>query len=617
MQSDRMPVADILQWPYADADPAVTVAWRNGAAIDNRTLQSRIAAWRHMLAAQPGRKFALFMLDSVEFCAALYGAWLAAKTVYLPGDTLPATCTSLAASVDGFIGDFDHAWAPLASPHSLEATRPEILPALAADFEALVVYTSGSSGDAQAIPKRLSQLATEVAMLEAFFGSAIGPAEILSTVSHQHIYGLLFKILWPLAARRPLLADSAVFLEELLPQMQRGPCVLVSSPAHLKRFPERPSGPEGSPASLQLRAVFSSGGPLTPEAAAATCILFGCMPVEIYGSSETGGIAWRRRGGKPDGITTDDPARSDSWTALPGVAWRIDAAGQSLQVRSSHLRDDGWLRMADCAAAVASATDRLPRFILLGRSDRIVKLEEKRISLDAIERGLCASPLVQAAKVLLHTPALQRAGTAAFVVLNDEGREVLARDGKNGLVRRLKTALTASVSAIAMPRHWRYLDALPVNAQGKTPQAQLLMLLEEKNTAVPRPTMPPCELQHRDADTVVLTLDIVPDLLYFDGHFTAAPVLPGVVQLDWAIDFGRRYFDLPANFKSIHALKFQQVVRPATTITLELQQDQARGRLCFRFHSANGQHASGQIAFTAGQEPSEQAQQDGQEVRHG
>jgi 3-hydroxymyristoyl/3-hydroxydecanoyl-(acyl carrier protein) dehydratase len=247
---------------------------------------------------------------------------------------------------------------------------------------------------------------------------------------------------------------------------------------------------------------------------------------------------------------------------------------------------------------------------LQGRTDRIVKLAEKRISLDAIERRLCTSPLVATVRVMLHTQtptaALDssaavapnssdsaRTGIVAFVVLSDSGRAELATAGKQALSKQLKAILSDTVTAIALPRRWRYLDALPLNAQGKTTQAELLALLTP-----PHPTMPDIALLRQDVQNVLLELRIGADLLYFDGHFNAAPVLPGVAQLNWAITLGRRYFRLPPVFSAVHALKFQQIITPDSVIMLELQHEPSKGALHFRLYSPAGQHASGRIVFS-------------------
>jgi len=560
--------------------PAMRVGWRAGAALDCAHFAARMTAWAGMLERQPGRHFALYLDDGIEFGAALLGAWQAGKTIWLTADTLPASCASLAASVDGFLGQFPAAQAPLPLPADSPATRAWQV--LADDFPALVVYTSGSTGAAQAIPKKLSQLASEVATLEQLFGDYANGAAVVATVSHQHIYGLLFKVLWPLAAGRAVHAHSVDYPEQLAALLARAPCVLAASPAHLKRLPEHL---DWSGARAQLRAVFSSGGPLALDSALAAGQLLGCVPREIYGSSETGGVAWRQRA----------PERPDdeSWQGFPGVDWRLQDDG-ALEVRSAHLADDGWLGLADRARQTAAG-----RFQLLGRSDRIVKIEEKRISLNAIEAVLLATPLVLDARVLLcDAPAGERQKVAAFIVCSAAGRALLASQGKLALNRQLQRALGGQVDAVALPRRWRYLEQLPINAQGKTTQALLLALLDQKDKP---PRLPHAQLIERSAEgetpRLLIELRVPSDLFYFDGHFTGAPLLPGVVQVEWALHFARQHLELPAHFRAMHALKFQQPVLPDRNVRLALEYDALKASLQFRYLSDAGQHASGRILF--------------------
>lgn len=561
--------------------PAAQLAgWRDGVALDHAHLAARMAAWADMLARQPGRHFALYLDDSLEFGAALLGAWQAGKTIWLTADILPASCASLAASVDGFLGQFPAVHAPLPAPAG-DASAP-VWRELARDFPALVVHTSGSTGAAQAIPKKLSQLCSEVATLEQLFGHYAQGAAVVATVTHQHIYGLLFKVLWPLCAARAVHAHSVDFPERLAALLAQGPCVLAASPAHLKRLPEHL---DWAGARAQLRAVFSSGGPLAPDSALAAGQLLGSVPREIYGSSETGGVAWRQR--------AQERLDDDSWQAFPGVEWRLADDG-ALAVRSAHLADDGWLGLADRARQTAAG-----RFQLLGRSDRIVKIEEKRISLSAIEAALLATPLVAEASVLLcDAPAGERQKVAAFIVCSAAGQALLGADGKLALNRQLQLALAGQVEAVAVPRRWRYLERMPINAQGKTTQALLLALLEHKD---PAPRLPHAQLIERSADgetpRLLFELRVPADLFYFDGHFTDAPLLPGVVQVEWALHFARLHLDLPPQFRAMHALKFQQPVLPERPVRLALDYDPLKASLQFRYLSAAGQHASGRILF--------------------
>ncbi len=552
-----------LFYRIATRSSQALAGWRAGAPVAHGDFLARVRAWAALGHRTGSTQVALFHEDSLEFAAALLGAWLSGKTVWLGADALPATCAALAGEVGSFWGAFSAEHAPVMPQAGDDWQGEWAVPA--PGFPALVVYTSGSTGAPAPIPKQLSQLASEVAALERQFGASLGDAAILATVSHQHIYGLLFRVLWPLAEGRPVHAERHEFPETLAPALAHAPCVLLASPAHLKRLPTHL---DWKGACAQLRAVFSSGGMLEEEAALHAAELLGHSPIEVYGSSETGGVAWRQR------------HVNDTWTPLPGVQWRANEEGL-LEVFSPFAGPD-WQRLADRVEASGAG------FVLRGRADRIVKIEEKRISLDAIEAALRAGGLAGEAKVLA-VPSAGRQVLAAFVVPSPEGQAVLDGEGRAALSGRLRSQLASGFEAVALPRRWRYLDRMPVNAQGKTTQARLLALLEE------RPRFPAMRVLERDAARTLLELTVPATLLYFDGHFSVAPVLPGVVQVDWALHYGRQYFDFGAGFGGINALKFQQMIRPEQPVLLELVHDVAKGQLHFRYFSDAGAHASGRI----------------------
>lgn len=553
-----------LFYRIATRSQQATAGWRAGMPVTHGDFLARVRAWAALGHRTPASSVALYHEDSLEFAAALFGAWLSGKTVWLGADVLPATRAALAGQVGGFWGAFPDGLSPMESDDWQDEWAVP-----APGFPALVVFTSGSTGEPTPIPKQLSQLTSEIAALEQQFGARLDGAAILATVSHQHIYGLLFRILWPLAEGRPVHAERHEFPETLAPALAQAPCVLLASPAHLKRLPGHL---DWSGATRQLRAVFSSGGMLEEEAALHAGALLGQGPVEVYGSSETGGVAWRRR------------SERATWQPLPGVAWRAD--GEGLLEVHSPFAGAGWQRLADRVEGEGEG------FVLRGRADRIVKIEEKRISLDAIEAALRAGGLVREARVLA-VPAPGRQVLAAFVVPTSEGQAVLDGEGRAALSSRLRGQLSGGLEAVALPRRWRYLERLPVNAQGKTTQALLLALLDE------RPRFPSLRVLEQQAQRMLLELTVPANLLYFDGHFSVAPVLPGVVQVDWAIHYGRRYFGFKSGFGGINALKFQQMIRPDQPVRLELVHDLAKGQLHFRYFSDAGAHASGRILLNA------------------
>ncbi|HKY08317.1 MAG TPA: AMP-binding protein, partial [Candidatus Binatia bacterium] len=545
------------------------VGWSDESAVSFEMFLDRVAAWRTLAGRASGQNFALYSEDSIELAAALFGAWHAGKTIYLPGNNLPRTCAGLRRSVQGYLGDFAASWQPQ-RPAQVAVNSIAPFGRLDPNFMGLVLYTSGTTGTAQAIPKKLRQLAVEVAVLERQFGALLGNAEIMATVSHQHIYGLLFKVLWPLTAGRVIHGASFSLMEGLTSAVRRD-CALVSSPAHLQRLPEN-----FSPTPERLRVIFSSGGPLTLDAARRCTRLCGQPPIEIYGSSETGGIAWRRQ------ANSNEP-----WTAFPGVEWRVQPADGVLEVRSPYLPDAGWFSTADRVQAEA-----MNQFHLRGRIDRIAKVEGKRISLTAIESALVASPLVAAVRVMVLEGRRQR--VAAFVVLTETGRHRLAEIGRLHFSRSLRALLVDSIEPVGLPRIWRYPDALPINAQGKTTIAELTALLDRDNQ---RPTQPRQRLVGKNSHEAVFELAAPRNLLYFDGHFPGRPILPGVVQIDWVIACARQCFDLPPLFVGIQGLKFQRIIPPETPVRLEIVHDRVKSSLSFEITSELGRHSSGRILF--------------------
>lgn len=553
-ESYRIPLARIALAAAAPLDDAVTPDASRGHLL------ARMAAWQAAFAAAPGVNHALHLDDALEFAAALFGGWQAGKVLWLPGDTLPATLERLDAAVQGRAGELPGAFA---IPEN--ADDAPVAQELDADACRLVLFTSGSTGEPSAIMKTLRQLDNEVAALEAQFGAGLGEAVVQGTVSHQHIYGLLFRLLWPLSARRCFARRRLAYNEELT-VLGPEPLVLVASPAHLKRLPENQ---DWAPLARGLRAVFSSGGPLSADAAHDMARLWGQAAIEVFGSTETGGIAWRRSGGTPQ-----------PWQALPGVQWRLDQ--DTLEIRSPHLADDAWLRTQDRAVPAAEGG-----FELRGRADRILKVEERRISLGAIECRLQASPLLREARVLA-LPG-HRILIAVAAVPSAAGQACLDTGGKAALAAALREWLSAHAEAIALPRRWRFLEALPADARGKCSERLLATLF--------RPLQPQAQWLQRGPDRASLEIDVSAELAAFQGHFPQAAVLPGVAMLDWAIRLGREAFAVHADVLRLETLKFHHLVRPGSRLTLELDWQPAQDLLGFRFHSGKGVHASGRIRF--------------------
>ncbi|SMS00123.1 (3R)-hydroxymyristoyl-ACP dehydratase [Vibrio mangrovi] len=113
-----------------------------------------------------------------------------------------------------------------------------------------------------------------------------------------------------------------------------------------------------------------------------------------------------------------------------------------------------------------------------------------------------------------------------------------------------------------------------------------------------KPTLLTTDIQ---SDSVTLALSLDADIVYFSGHFTQFPLLPGVTQIDWAVHYAREYLNLSGLFQGIEVVKFQEPIYPNTQVILTLEWDESKEKLTFRYTSAHEHesspkvHASGKI----------------------
>ena len=524
---------------------------------------------------------ALYCSDSYEFCVWFFAALAADFQLVIPANNKRATTCALA-DVSVWLGDWPLlADGPAAAmgfplPDITAATLPE---QFAGELQ---LFTSGSSGEPQRVGKTLEQLLAEIAAQQQQWRDVIGDACVLATVSHQHIYGLLFKLLWPLHSGRAFVSRTYVDVAALLRDAaELAPAIWVASPAQLSR--RNTAWPWEN--AEQLRAIFSSGGPLAPEDAMAIAELSGRWPTEIYGSTETGGIAWRRQ-----------QNANSVWSPLAGVTTRVNDAGL-LQVASPWIA--GEFASQDLVRVQGAG------FQLLGRADQIAKIEEKRISLTQVESLLQANPFIQQAKVLVLPKSASRSRDllGAVVVLTDDGRAQLATDGKSALVRALRHWLAPDLEGIALPRSWRFVSAMPVNQQGKSPRELLMQQFEANSDSTPAAMLPEVintRLLEDDNPAVTcaqVSLRIPRSLPCLPGHFETAPVVPGVVQIDWAVHFARKLLDIPGEFAGMENIKFKQLLVPEEQAELTLTFDRKKQRLAYRFFWQGDEFSSGRLSF--------------------
>jgi len=386
----------------------------------------------------------------------------------------------------------------------------------------------------------------------------------VGTVSHQHMYGLVFRVLLPLATGRPFEAVRLTQLHDLPGDEGPEGRVLVSSPAQLARLPESASF------AGRIGTILSAGGPLQDACVKRCSHVFGTGVTEIYGSSETGAVAWRSR----------TPGYAPAWRPLPGVEFRSDTG--VLEIRTRQLPADEWFRSADRVVQLEDG------FELAGRVDRIVKLDERRVSLDRVERLLVATALLQEARALVLEDSRR---ILAVVARPTPAGWALMEEGKRRLVEELRGALQRAAEIEVLPRRWRFVDPWPVTADGKSPEYLLRECFDRRN--------PEYRLLERAGTECIADIWVSPTAPFFQGHFPEHPVLAGVVQVEWLVWLSRRLMGVEAGFAGLEAAKFRRVILPGRWIRAELRHDPADSRTSYRISSAEVPCASGRIRWSA------------------
>ena len=414
---------------------------------------------------------------------------------------------------------------------------------------AAVFHTSGSTARPKRIVKSFDTLAKEVAYHLAQLrregvlprrADGTGPL-FLCTIEPQHMYGRLWRVLLPKAAGCAVDPEVILTPETLLAKMRSAEKVfLVTTPSFLDRFCAYADQYDVPRNCVE---ITTSGALLTAATSAAAKRVFGVAPREIFGSTETGGVAWRRQ---------DEP--DCAWRVFDLVKVRANAEGR-LVVDSPFSFERGFV-MGDGVELEADGRG----FRLLGRMDRLVKIAEQRVSLPEMETRMQELPEVKEAA--LATLAGRHGDTLGAVVVLDPSVDVSV--GKKALALALRRKLLPVFPRGAAPKRYRFVMELPRNAQGKVQTAKLREILE---TNLVEPFVSNVA---QDAETWSADLVFDAGAPYFGGHFDGFPVLPGVVQLGMATHFAGLFLRRELTLDAVKKMKFTNVVTPGMRVRLTL-----------------------------------------------
>lgn len=100
-----------------------------------------------------------------------------------------------------------------------------------------------------------------------------------------------------------------------------------------------------------------------------------------------------------------------------------------------------------------------------------------------------------------------------------------------------------------------------------------------------------------DTTTKRFLLNIGNNLDWFRGHFPGNPVLPGIVQLHWAVSVAQACYDYQGVPSEVLRLKFKSVVVPPTIVELAISSPR-RGEIQFNYSGLGNQYSEGRLRFS-------------------
>jgi len=328
-------------------------------------------------------------------------------------------------------------------------------------------HTSGSTSGPKAITKTFESLAREVAYHRSAlsitipgFADGTSGVTFLATIEPHHMYGTLWREMLPKATGCKVDPEVIMTPESLVAKMKSAEKVfLVTTPSFLDRFTAY-AGQYDVPRNCVE--ITTSGALLSADVAHRTEKVFGLAPREIFGSTETGGVAWRRQ-------SAGAKVQEFDWEVFPPV--EVSSEDGRLVVKSPfsfrrrYVMGDGVVLSSDAR-----------RFRLLGRMDRMVKISEQRVDLEEMERAMRGMDgIAEAALVKLS------GGHGDFL-----GAAVVPREMPAGSEEKRKAALELRSRLIpvfpkgTVPKKYRFVESLPRNPQGKLRATDLAALFAEK-----------------------------------------------------------------------------------------------------------------------------------------
>ncbi len=407
--------------------------------------------------------------------------------------------------------------------------------------------TSGTTGEKKIVQKSLENLFSESEALKNQFPTLLKNKEFISTTTMNHLFGFTFHLMLPLNSENVINTTTVAVPENINVENS----CLISTPSFIVKMAKYQNYPVKNPQ------VLITAGAELKENVFKFAKEIASNVIEIYGSTETGVVAYRN-------------SFDERFHIFKGV--ELDCGENFAMVKTNF-----------SLTSFVKVMDKIEKFhnddiLVKGRTDRIYKIQEKRISAVEIEKILSSCKFLKDAYVIKIDEKL-----ACLAVLNQAGLDYLYKNNIVKLIKKLKSIVKTKYEIV--PQKWKFIDDIPHTVNGKIDKKETDYLF---NLNLSFPVV--VDKIFEDGKFTV-SLYFYSNCNFFKGHFNGFHIVPGVVQLFYAQYFARRFFGVDCVSGQYRKIKFTNIIQPDKVLKLELEQ--VKNGISYKYVDENCGYSSG------------------------
>ncbi len=308
------------------------------------------------------------------------------------------------------------------------------------DFS-FIYFTSGTTGFPVGALKTNENILEEIKVLSRLF-KKYAVKRVIVTVPFIHFYGSLMGLMYPLFNDIDIILKEHFLPSDLLDLIDDNSLV-ITTPLYIKSLNR-----VNEVKDLSKSIFLSSTAPLTPNIAKEFNEKFSSNIIQLFGSTETGGISYKYND-------------ESLWTPLEKVETFVNELNE-LKVKSPFISNILFEKTFKTTNSEIQTFDYVEfedsRFKLVGRSSQILKVAGKRYSTIQIEHILEDIKDIRKAVVFVNSNK---------DALRGESLEITIESDKEFLVKDIKQILKKELSNIKFSITLKIVDKIKTTAIGK------------------------------------------------------------------------------------------------------------------------------------------------------